>query len=82
VYRLRRALTIAGAETQVMSLWQVSDQATRDLMIAFYKQLAAGAGRAAALRTVQLQLLKTQWSHPFYWAAFVVAGAWEPMRAS
>jgi CHAT domain-containing protein/tetratricopeptide (TPR) repeat protein len=81
VYGLRRALTVAGAETQVMSLWQVSDEATRDLMIAFYKQLAGGAGRAAALRNVQLQLLRSKdWSHPFYWAAFVAAGAWEPLR--
>jgi CHAT domain-containing protein len=81
VYGLRRALTIAGAESQVMSLWQVSDRATRDLMIAFYKQLAGGAGRAAAMRNVQLDLLKSkQWSHPYYWAAFVVAGAWEPLR--
>lgn len=81
VYGLRRALTVAGAETQVMSLWQVSDQATRDLMIAYYTQLAAGAGRAASLRSVQLQFLKSkEWSHPFYWAAFVVAGAWEPLR--
>ena len=35
VYGLRRALTLAGAETHVMSLWQVSDEATRDLMIRF-----------------------------------------------
>jgi CHAT domain-containing protein len=81
VYGLRRALTIAGAESQVMSLWQVSDRATRDLMIAYYKHLSNGAGRAAALRTVQLELLKSrEWSHPYYWAAFVVAGAWEPLR--
>lgn len=31
VYGLRRALILAGSETQVMSLWKVSDAGTRDL---------------------------------------------------
>jgi len=83
VYGLRRALAMAGAETQMMSLWPVSDQGTRDLMIAFYKRLAARDGRAAALRTVQLQLLKApKSSHPYFWAAFVVAGDWTPLRVN
>ena len=83
VYGLRRALAMAGAETQVMSLWPVSDEGTRDLMIAFYKRLAARDGRAAALRNVQLQLLKSpKSSHPFFWAPFVVAGDWTPLRAN
>ncbi|HMG74238.1 MAG TPA: CHAT domain-containing tetratricopeptide repeat protein [Pyrinomonadaceae bacterium] len=45
VYGLRRALVLAGSETQVMSLWQVSDTATRDLMVAYYTRLQAGGGR-------------------------------------
>ena len=57
VYGLRRALVLAGSETQVMSLWQVSDAATRDLMIAYYKRLQSGAGRIAAMRQVQLAML-------------------------
>jgi CHAT domain-containing protein len=72
---------MAGAETQVMSLWQVDDAATRDLMVAFYRHLSAGDGRAASLREVQLQFLKSKtYSHPYYWAAFVVAGNWTPLR--
>ena len=83
VYGLRRALTLAGAETHVMSLWQVSDEATRDLMIGFYKKLIAHEGRVAAMRAVQLEWLrKGSRSHPFYWAAFVVTGDWSPMRAN
>jgi CHAT domain-containing protein/Tfp pilus assembly protein PilF len=58
VYGLRRALVLAGAESQVMSLWQVSDEATRDLMIGYYKRLQAGEGRTEALRAVQLEMLK------------------------
>ncbi|MDQ3009605.1 MAG: CHAT domain-containing protein [Acidobacteriota bacterium] len=58
VYGLRRALVLAGSETQVMSLWPVSDKATRDLMIEYYRRLLKGEGRSAALRQVQLQMLR------------------------
>jgi CHAT domain-containing protein len=87
VYGLRRALVLAGSETQIMSLWQVSDEATRDLMIAYYTRLQAGAGRIAALHEVQLAMLRgkalaqggdtrADWRHPYYWAAFIPSGAW------
>jgi CHAT domain-containing protein/tetratricopeptide (TPR) repeat protein len=59
VYGLRRALVLAGSESQVMSLWQVSDAATRDLMVAYYKRLQAGEGRTEALRQVQLAMIKS-----------------------
>jgi CHAT domain-containing protein/Tfp pilus assembly protein PilF len=75
VYGLRRALVIAGAESQVMSLWQVSDAATRDLMVDYYKRMVAGEARGEALRGVQLDMLKSKGrSHPFYWAAFIQSG--------
>ena len=57
VYGLRRALVLAGSESQVMSLWQVSDTATRDLMQAYYMRLQQGEGRTEALRQVQLEML-------------------------
>jgi CHAT domain-containing protein/Tfp pilus assembly protein PilF len=57
VYGLRRALVLAGSESQVMTLWQVSDDATRDLMIEYYRRLQAGAGRGESLREVQLMML-------------------------
>lgn len=57
VYGLRRALVLAGSESQVMSLWQVSDEATRELMVEYYKGLQAGKGRTEALRQVQLSML-------------------------
>ncbi len=83
VYGLRRALTIAGSEAQVMSLWKVDDSATRDLMIALYQQLAQGTGRGAALRTAQLNLLgDVKRRHPYYWAAFIPSGQYGPMDFS
>src|SRR5206468_6839087 len=52
VYGLRRALVLAGAESQVMSLWAVSDRSTRDLVVGYYQALLRGAGRGEALRQV------------------------------
>jgi CHAT domain-containing protein/tetratricopeptide (TPR) repeat protein len=77
VFGLRRALALAGSETQVMSLWPVSDLGTRDLMIKYYKALARGDGRGDGLRSVQLEMLKSKnRRHPFYWASFIQSGEW------
>jgi CHAT domain-containing protein len=81
VYGLRRALVIAGAESLVMTLWQVDDQATKDLMIGYYKRLVAGKGRSAALRDIQLEIsARTKYAHPYYWASFLPAGDSSPIR--
>jgi CHAT domain-containing protein len=81
VYGLRRSLVIAGAESLVMSMWQVDDFATKELMSGFYKRLAHHEPRSAALRETQLELLaKKAYSHPFYWAAFLPAGATTPLE--
>jgi CHAT domain-containing protein/Tfp pilus assembly protein PilF len=78
VQGLRRALVLAGSESQVMSLWPVSDEATKDLMIPYYKALQEGEGRNEGLRQVQLRMLRGRKDrqHPFYWAAFIQSGEW------
>ncbi|MDI3288615.1 CHAT domain-containing tetratricopeptide repeat protein [Polyangium sp. 15x6] len=73
VFGLRRALAMAGAETQVMSLWQVDDEATSELMTAYYAGLAAGGGRSEALRAAQIAVGEKH-PHPYYWASFIVSG--------
>jgi len=80
VYGMRRALALAGAESQVVSLWRVNDAATTELMRRFYGELAQGTGRAEALRRAKLGLLEhPQFAHPYYWAAFILAGDWAPL---
>ena len=77
VYGLRRALVLAGAESQLMSLWPAADRSTRDLMIGYYKALTQGAGRGEALRQVQLTMLREKThNHPYYWASFIQTGEW------
>ncbi|MCU0685698.1 MAG: CHAT domain-containing protein, partial [Polyangiaceae bacterium] len=80
VYGLRRALTIAGAESQVTSLWRVDDGSTAQLMGSYFGALRDGVGRSQALRQAQLGLLKQErYRHPYYWAAFVASGDWRPL---
>jgi CHAT domain-containing protein len=77
VHGLRRALALAGAETQVMSLWPVSDRWTRELMVAYYRRLMRGEGRGPALRQAQLEMLKdAKRRSPYYWAGFILSGEW------
>jgi len=80
VYGLRRALVIAGAESLVMSMWQVDDAATKDLMAGYYKKLQDGLGRSEALRAIQRDLAaKPKYAHPYYWASFIAAGDSSPL---
>ena len=68
---------LADSETQVMSLWPVSDEGTRDLMIGYYMRLLAGHGRSAAMRAVRLEMLKDpKRRHPYFWAGFIMSGDW------
>jgi CHAT domain-containing protein/tetratricopeptide (TPR) repeat protein len=77
VYGLRRAFFLSGAETLVMSLWPISDDATREIMSAYYAGLKQGLGRGEALHRAELAMLKRKGrQHPFYWASFIQAGEW------
>jgi CHAT domain-containing protein len=57
LYGLRRALVLAGSESQLISLWKVSDAGTRDLMTAYYTRIQNHQGRTEALREVQMAML-------------------------
>ncbi len=57
VFGLRRALVLAGAQSQMMTLWSVDDTQTKEFMISWYGQLKAGKGRAYALRQAQLAII-------------------------
>lgn len=81
VYGLRRALSISGAESQLITLWLVDDEATKDLMIGYYGRLQKNIGRSAALRQVQLEMLKNPlYQRPYYWAAFIPSGEWRSLK--
>lgn len=75
---LAGAAVQAGAQSALASLWEVSDQATVELMKGFYAAYHAGSGKAAALREAQLKMIAQggELEHPGLWAAFTVLGGW------
>lgn len=101
VVGLTRGMLYAGTPSLMSTLWQVSDAATAEVMVAFYQRLRAGERPTEALRQAQLQLVgkvgtgtlvrrnvgigldqaegesQTPYSHPYFWAPFVVVGDWQ-----
>jgi CHAT domain-containing protein len=74
---LAEAFSSAGATTVLASLWSVGDESTKELMVEFYRQLAAGQSKAEALQSAEVKLLKSQkFARPLYWAPFVLMGDW------
>jgi CHAT domain-containing protein len=75
---LTRGFMYAGAARVVVSLWNVSDRATAELMVKFYRRiLVRGERPAAALRAAQVEMWRDKrWEAPYYWAAFTMQGEW------
>lgn len=75
---LTRGFMYAGAARIIVSLWNVSDKGTADLMSRLYRgMLRDGLRPTAALRAAQLELWRQKrWRSPYYWAAFVQQGEW------
>jgi CHAT domain-containing protein len=77
VTTLAHTFTSAGATTVLASLWSVGDESTKEFMVEFYRQLAAGSSKAASVQSAQIKLLKNpKFSRPLYWAPFVLMGDW------
>lgn len=76
---LTRGFMYAGAPRVIVSLWNVNDQATSELMTNFYRGfLSQGLSPAAALRQAQRELMQQQrYQAPYYWAAFALQGEWK-----
>ena len=72
---LSRAFLAAGARTVIATLWSVDEQATTRLITRFYHHLHDGLAKAAALSAAQLDIRSDpSYSHPYYWAAFILTG--------
>lgn len=73
---LSRAFFCAGTSSVLVSLWNVYDRSTAEFMTSFYRHLATkGMNKAAALKEARMQMIGNgKYSHPYYWAPFVLIG--------
>lgn len=75
VFGLQRGFKKAGANSILMSLWEVNDEATQILMTQFYKNLVSGQSKRQSLRSAQKYLRdynNGRFNEPKYWAAFIL----------
>ena len=74
LFGLQRAFKKAGAQTMVMTLWNVSDVVAKEFMIRFYENLVKdgyGWNKRKAFNDAK-QYIRGKYPEPFYWAGFVM----------
>lgn len=70
---LSRAFMVAGSRNVGVTLWSVDDEATAEFMSRMYKKVKGGMSYSEAYRKVKNEFRNSdEYSHPYYWAAFVV----------
>ena len=75
IFGLQRGFKKAGANSVLMSLWEVDDKATQILMTQFYKNLLSGQSKRQSLLSAQKFLREIdggKYNTPKYWAAFIM----------
>ncbi len=70
---LSRAFLAAGARSLLVSLWRVDDEATKELMIAFYREYLRHGNKGRALQQA-MQHTRQRHPEPRFWAAFTLLG--------
>ncbi len=79
---LARGFMYAGCPSIIMTLWQVADKSSSELMTSFYKYLKRGKSKQEAMRLAKLDYLDSAddlTSNPYFWSAFVVLGDSTPI---
>ncbi len=79
---LARGFIYAGCPSIVMTLWQVSDKSSSELMTSFYKYLKKGKSKQEAMRLSKMDYLEGAddlTSNPYFWSGFVVVGDSSPI---
>lgn len=78
VMSLARGFFYSGAKSVVSTLWPVADEAGKDILIHFYKNLHKGLTKSKALQKAKFDYLATteeeELKHPYYWGGFIVLG--------
>jgi CHAT domain-containing protein/Tfp pilus assembly protein PilF len=75
VIGMARAFLYAGAGSIMVSLWQVDDESTADLMVSFYRNLQELGDKSEALRRAKIESIdNSRYVHPYFWAPFILVG--------
>lgn len=72
VFGLQRGFKNAGAHTLLMSLRNVNDESTAEMMIHFYQHLMNGSSKREALVKAQQDIRQQGWQDPLFWASFIL----------
>ena len=78
---LARGLFQAGAQSLLLSLWDVHDASTAEFMKEFYSGLCRGSDKAAAVKQAMLKV-RERFAHPYHWAPFVLMGGYTPLAGA
>ncbi|RLD90458.1 MAG: hypothetical protein DRJ13_18060, partial [Bacteroidetes bacterium] len=79
---LARGFIYAGCPSIIMTLWQVADKSSSELMTSFYKYLKRGKSKPEAMRLAKIDYLESAddlTSNPYFWSGFVVLGDGSPI---
>jgi CHAT domain-containing protein/predicted negative regulator of RcsB-dependent stress response len=77
---LAQAFFVAGSQRVLGTLWPTDDEVASVWMRYFYMALRDSRSPAAALAVAQKRMSSTpQWSDPYYWAGYTLAGDWRPL---
>jgi tetratricopeptide (TPR) repeat protein len=71
---LPRIFFYSGAKSVVSTLWKIDDKSTSIFMNHFYGFLSQSKNKTQSLRLAKFEMIKSKYSHPFYWAAFILNG--------
>ena len=72
VFGLQRAFKMAGAQTILMSLWPVDDEATQMMMSSFYRHWITLCETKRSAFIHAQEEVKHKYPKPSYWAAFIL----------
>lgn len=71
---LTRMFFYSGANSVLSTLWPIDDKSTAYFMTRYYRHLADGRTIAEALRLTKLDMIRSNFSQPYFWAGFVLNG--------
>ena len=70
---LVRGLLCAGAQSLLLTLWEVNDKSTAEFMQSFYRRFRDSGDKPSAFKAATLEL-RERYPHPYYWAPFLLMG--------